>query len=428
MSATASWRPMRKAERSLRRRIVAAYVLLAAVLCSVFGAAAFFAVESIEADIIGQRLAAELDRMVGRQRQGLAIELPVGVRAFRGEAIPAEFRHLRPGLHEIDQGSRTLEVLVGHDGAEPLILMDDATGYEDIERTIFAVLAMAFTACLLLAWLLGRMSASRVIAPLTRLADAVQKEPWSDALPGIDSDDETGMLARAFAARSTELRRYLMRERLFAGDVSHELRTPLTVILGAAELLGARLGDQPPLAEAAERIRRTAFEATRSVAALLLLSRSPEALDAPRTALLPLIEDELERCRPLLAGKQVELLIEAEAQVHVFARPELASMAIGNLVRNACQATERGAVIVRLTAQSAVVEDSGPGLPDAVRDRLFERFPGDGEGAPGSGLGLAIVKRVAEHLGWELRLEDRAGGGTRFALVFPALNETLMPS
>lgn len=408
-----------KVERSLRRRIVAAYVLLAAVLCSVFGAATYFAVEGIESDVIGQRLAAEFQRYVARERQGLKTDLPVSTRAYRGADVPPEFRALPAGLHDVQVGDRTFEVLVGDDSDPPLVLVDDATDYERIELTILAVLTAAFAFCLVLAWILGRISASRVIAPLTRLAEAVEKDAWSADLPGIDTADETGMLARAFAARTKELQRYLVRERLFTGDVSHELRTPLTVILGAAELLQTRLEEQPALAQAAGRIRRTALEATQRVTALLLLSRSPASLDAPRIALQPLVEEELERCRPLLDGKPVTLLLHAEPDVSVFARPELASIAVGNLIRNACQATERGTITVRLTGDRAIIEDTGPGLPEAVRRGLFERLVrGPQDAGTGSGLGLAIVKRVAEHLGWELHLEDVDGGGTRFVLAF----------
>lgn len=404
-------------------------MLLASVLCGLFGAAAFFTIEAIEAQVIEKRLAAEFNRLLARQRQGLPTELPVGMQAFRGARIPDGLRGLAPGLQEVSIGERTLDVLVGADGGERLILVDDATDYEWIETTVLVVLGAAFLCCVLLAWLLGRISASRVIAPLTALAQAVEKDVWKDELPGLDSADETGMLARAFAARSAELRRFLVRERLFTGDVSHELRTPLTVILGAAELLALKLDGQPSLAAAAERIRRTASEATQRVSALLLLSRFPEAIDAPRTALRELIEHEVERCRPLLAGKPVELRLEASEEAWVFARPELAAIAIGNLVRNACQFTERGTVTVKLAAKSAVIEDTGAGVPESVRLRLFERFVrGSHEQVTGSGLGLAIVKRVAEHLGWELRLEDREEGGTRFVLSFRSLNESLMRS
>lgn len=403
--------------------------MLALVLCSVFGAAAFLTIQAVEAELIQNRLTAEFDRLVARQRQGLSTDLPVGTQLLRDADIPERLRGLAPGFHEVTVGERALHVLASSDSAGQLILLDDESNFERVERNVTVALSAAFLGCVLLAWLLGRVSASRVVAPLTSLSEAVQSDIWQDELPGLDSPDETGMLARAFAARSRELREFLVRERLFTGDVSHELRTPLTVILGAAELLLLKLDDQPVLAQAAERIRRTASEASERVAALLLLSRSPEAIDAPRTALRALVEHEMERCRPLLAGKPVELRLEAGEEAWVFARPELAAIAIGNLVRNACQFTERGAVTVRLTPELALIEDTGAGVPDAVRLRLFERFVrGTHDHVTGSGLGLAIVKRVAEHLGWELRLEDRDGGGTRSVLKFRALNESLMQS
>jgi signal transduction histidine kinase len=198
------------------------------------------------------------------------------------------------------------------------------------------------------------------------------------------------------------------------------LRTPLTVILGAAELLSAQLQEHPNLLNTSERIRRTALDMAERVTTLLLLSRSPESLDAPRVALTPIIQREIERCRPLLEGKPVSLILDAPSEACVSARPELVSTGVGNLLRNACQFTERGEVTIRLRAGSLRVEDTGTGIPDSVRERLFERFVHGQEGqGTGSGLGLAIVKRVADHLGWSIELQERSEGGTCFTLEFP---------
>jgi signal transduction histidine kinase len=268
---------------------------------------------------------------------------------------------------------------------------------------------------------LGYGTARRMVAPLTALADAVgngQPTP----LPSLAANDEIGVLARALTRRTDELQRFLERERLFAGDVSHELRTPLTIMLGAAELLAAQLADRPDVLATVERLRRVAAETTGRVSALLLLSRSPEQLDAPLIDLGALVQAEIDRYCPLLKGKPVECRYEQAAPVHVAARPELAGIAVGNLLRNACQHVERGHVLVRLEADRLVVEDTGPGIPEAVRARLFERFVrGATEDGQGSGLGLSIVKRVAEHIGWTVRLETPAGGGSRFILGFAAL-------
>jgi signal transduction histidine kinase len=215
------------------------------------------------------------------------------------------------------------------------------------------------------------------------------------------------------------LQQFLNRERLFTGDVSHELRTPLTIILGASEVLNAQLADRPELLAASERIRRAAADTAERVSALLLLSRAPETLDAPKIELRSLVEREMKRCKPLLLGKAVECELDAPQEVWLHARPELVSIALGNLLCNAYQYTDVGTVNIRLADDSLVIEDSGTGIPDSVRARLFERFVrGDNDRQSGTGLGLAIVKRVTDHLKWEIRLETRADTGSRFILKF----------
>jgi signal transduction histidine kinase len=407
--------------RSLRFRIVAACVLLACVVCGTFAAVVVHVIGTIEDRLIDERLERTADRLVERLHRGLGMDLPPSVSLYRGADIPAPLRGKPPGRYELDTGGpNTVNALVRSDGRALFVLTDDDADFERIRWDVYALLAGAFVACVVLAVMLGRFTASRVIAPVVGLARAVNEERPADQFPSLDSRDEMGVLARAFAARTEELQRFLQRERWFVGDVSHELRTPLTVMLGAAEVLCMRLADRPELAQAAERIRRTAADTTQRVAAMLLLSRAPETVEAPRTALLPLIRQEMERVQPLLAGKDVALRLQAPQEVHVFAAPELAAIAIGNLLRNACQFTEQGAVTVHLAPQRLVVEDTGAGIPADIRERVFERFVrAYPDAGTGSGLGLAIVRRVAEHLRWEVTLEDVPGGGSRFTLLMP---------
>jgi signal transduction histidine kinase len=103
----------------------------------------------------------------------------------------------------------------------------------------------------------------------------------------------------------------------------------------------------------------------------------------------------------------------------VNAPPELCAAAIGNLVRNACQYTERGEVTVRLGARTVLVEDTGPGLPDSVLAVLNGASRAAQEGpSSGSGLGLGLVRRICEYLGASLSVRPREGGGTVFEIVF----------
>lgn len=404
--------------RSLRSRITAAYVLLASAVCTGFAAAAIDVVGSIEDRLIDERLARTADRLQARMRDGRGMDLPPNVTLYRGSDIPAPFQNRAPGRYDMPKNGVSVNVLVRGTGYDMFVLTDNDADFEVIKWDAYTALGAAFLACLALAVLLGRITASRVIAPVAALAQAVQEDRTPSDYPALNSRDEVGVLARAFSERTTQLQQFLQRERWFVGDVSHELRTPLTVMLGAAEVMSARARGQPELVEIAERIRRTALDATECVSAMLLLSRAPELVDAPLTPLVPLIQQEMERCQPLLEGKDVHMTLDAPNEVHVYGRPELVSNAIGNLIRNACQFTERGAVTIRLEPQQVVVEDTGMGIPQAIKERVFERFVrANPETTIGSGLGLVIVRRVAEHLGWAVSLEDIPGGGSRFSLA-----------
>jgi signal transduction histidine kinase len=334
-------------------------------------------------------------------------------------AFPTELRDRPAGIHELLLAQGETLALIREENGNRYAVVQEMAQFEHLEVIIFSALGVGFLSSLALAVLLGVVTARRIVAPVTALADAVAASCPSSTLPGLDADDEIGVLARAFARHTDELQRVLTRERLFTSDVSHELRTPLTIMLGAAELLERGLANQPAQQKVAERIRRVAHEATDRVAALLWLSRAPEQLNAPRTEISAIVHAEVARYRPLLQGKPVQCDVEEAGEVWVEGRAELVGIAVGNLLRNAIQNTESGKVTVRLEPTRITVEDTGPGLPEPVVQRLFERFvQGRANSTEGTGLGLSIVKRVAEHLGWDVRHERPDSGGSRFVLTF----------
>ena len=401
-----------RAENSLRRRLITAYVLLAVLIGGVFASATYVIVEIMEYELLEVRLSRAAELLVQAHRAGVSGSPSLDLRFAVDEQIPEEMRALEPGLHEIDSNGRILDVLIVHQAGQRFAVIDDVSEFERLEFISFMALWVAFFAGVLLALASARASASRIIAPLTVLTEAVQQDDLAAHPELLTAADEIGVLARAFNASSS-------RERLFTADVSHELRTPLTVILGAAELLTTRLADHPELREMAERIRRTSALTSLRVGALLQLARSPGKVERAPLALRVLVEQEIERCRPLLDGKPVALTFDSPEEIWVQAAPDLAAIAVGNLLRNACHFTERGSVHVALAADTLVIEDTGPGVPQAVRGRLFEPFvKGSDESATGWGLGLSIVKRVADHLGWAIRFDDASLGGSRFTLTF----------
>lgn len=408
-----------KASKSLKNRIAGSFVLLAFVLCSFFTLAAYTAVELAESQLIDHNLDKLATNLIAQHINKITLELPPDISFYVDDDIPPAFRNLPVGIHEIETGETEVHLVIRNVGEQRFAVVDDTSDFEDTELLIFISLGVGFVTSILLAIALGLTSARRLVAPVTELAAAVERNDAPADLPSLDKENEIGILARAFAKRTDELQRFLADEKLFTGDVSHELRTPLTIMLGASELLKTKLAEAPDELAVAERIRRVASEASERVGALLLLSQSPDMLGGSQLSLTHLIEREIERCQQLLADKPVELQFHAPQDVWVHARPELAGIAIGNLLRNACQYTEKGRVQVWLTADNLTIEDNGPGIPENVRTRLFDRFVrGHDNQHVGSGLGLAIVKRVVDHMGWEIRYENPEGGGSRFIVTF----------
>ncbi|MBB3122430.1 sensor histidine kinase [Pseudoduganella violacea] len=409
-----------KRSNSLRRPIVVAYLLFALISSAFFAIIAGIAVEGIETRLVDERLEDVAMWASPRYAGKLPVEMPAGMSFHHGADIPLSLRNLPPGVQEKTVDGVDLHLLVGQDENGDYVVVDHDSEYEKIELVVYSLFALGFLGFLGCSAVLGTFVANRIIVPIMQLAGAVeQRKP---DLPLQERKDELGLLARSFAGHTGELTRFLDRERFFTGDVSHELRTPLTVISGAAEVLMAQTRDQPQLHAPAERIYRAAREAAESVSVLLRLARSPEVLEWASLSAAAMAQDEVARYQHLVAGRPLILDYLGGEDFAVRAPRELLVAAIGNLIRNACQYTERGAVRVSLGAQSIIVEDTGPGLPPAALAALRnEPMPAEARGSSGTGLGLALVQRISAYLGADLQVSEGADGGTRFELRFREL-------
>lgn len=409
---------MKKARKSLRRRIAFAYLAFALGSTVFFAIIAAIAVEGIEEHLVDTRLEEVALWASPRAASGLPVAMPAGLSFHHGEAIPASLRGFSEGsVREVHVDGVGLHVLTGRDAAGPYVVVDHESDYEKVELVVYSLFLAAFMGSLMFAWIIGRYIGSEVVSPIVALAQAVPRS--GEQLPSLDREDELGELARAFAAHTAELRRFLDRERFITGDVSHELRTPLTIISGAAEILLTQQSHDPLVAQPAERIYRAAREAAESVNVLLMLARAPDRLPRPANDIGACALTEVERYQSLAAGKGLELRYDGGASFAVHAPPELCSAAIGNLVRNACQYTETGTVLVTLGTRSVVVEDTGPGLPPSALAAVNGAGASANEGpSSGTGLGLGLVRRICEYLGATLSVRPRDGGGTRFEIDF----------
>jgi signal transduction histidine kinase len=203
------------------------------------------------------------------------------------------------------------------------------------------------------------------------------------------------------------------------GSIGHELRNPLGVIESSLYLLRGRTGDDERVKKHLDRIGDQVRLSNQIISGLLDMVRD-RPLPSESFPMATLLDRAVEAV-PRPPG--VTLEIDAAEGLTVRGDPVQLGQAVVNLLLNAVQAAgPEGAVrIVSRADEGGVavdVEDDGPGVPEAVRGRLFEPLITTKE--HGNGLGLALVKRVAERHGGTVLHEPRAGGGTRFTLRLPA--------
>jgi two-component system OmpR family sensor kinase len=309
-----------------------------------------------------------------------------------------------------------------------------------VERTVGRVhlfLAFGVMGGTLLAFIGGLYVAQRAMRPiagLTRAAREVARTRNPDVtLAKPQANDEVSDLAHTFedmlgelSAARGETEDTLERQRNFVADASHELRTPLTSILANLELLESELsGEQREMAESALRSSR---RMRRLVADLLLLARADAGREAPRgpVDLAAVAREAAAEAGALSDDHSLSLDLGEPVWMEGVA-DDLHRLA-GNLIENALLHTAAGTpvtVSARRDGDWAVLEvaDRGPGVPAALRGRIFERFSrGGGDRAPsgGSGLGLAIVKAVADAHGGRVELLDADGGGACFVVRLSA--------
>nr|WP_315438619.1 ATP-binding protein [uncultured Pseudomonas sp.] len=223
-----------------------------------------------------------------------------------------------------------------------------------------------------------------------------------------------------------QIQEVLGRERRFIADAAHEMRTPLAVLrVHAQNLLEA--GTEQERRESLQFLISGVDRASRLVNQLLTMARlEPKSNPPPlqRIDVSETVRNSLVQLTPWLLSKHLELAFEDSAQaLHVMASTAAIDIAVSNLITNAANfSPENGVITVKLSEADGwcllSVEDQGPGIDEADRARLFERFYSRGN-ANGAGLGLTIVNTIALRLGGRITLVNRAEGGLCATLSVP---------
>jgi signal transduction histidine kinase/HAMP domain-containing protein len=246
-------------------------------------------------------------------------------------------------------------------------------------------------------------------------------EDHAYGIVGIPAQPETEWALLVIDDLSEQERRELA-EREFVSNAAHELRTPLTTIIGAVEVLQAGAKDDPAQRDRfLGHIEREAGRLARLARAMLTLARAHSGQEQPRVEpveLAPLLREVAAELRP---RPHVSIEVEAPDGLAARVNRDLLQHAVRNLGENAAKHTDRGAVVLRASAEGATVsvevEDSGPGMPAEVQRHVFDRFYRAEREAEGFGLGLAIVRESVRTLGGRVELDSSPGAGTCVRIV-----------
>ncbi len=288
---------------------------------------------------------------------------------------------------------------------------------------------------LLLAAAGGWWIARRALGPVALMA--AEARGITERTPGFRLSaagrrDELGVLADAFNDLLGRLERALGEQRQFMADASHELRTPVSVARTAVEVSLARSSRaeaeyRDSLAVVGEQMRRLSG----LVEDMFTLARAdvaPLPLALERLYLDDLAEDCVRESRVLGAPKGVELVFQSPQDLELRGDERRLRQMLTNLLGNAVRHTPAGgSVTVTLSSQPGAVEisvnDSGGGIPEAERERIFERFvrlDASRRAADGAGLGLPIARMIAEAHGGSLSLARSDASGSTFLVRLPA--------
>lgn len=354
--------------------------------------------------------------------------------AFSEEDIPVEVRE----LVEAGEPARQRVVIAG----EPRLVVGtpitavDASYYEifplgeldDTLQTLALSLAISATITTLAGAAVGLWVSRRVLRPLRETAEAaagIGAGQLDTRLPEAH-DPDLELLTKSFNSMAEALQERIEREQRFASDVSHELRTPLTALSSAVAVLGRQEEELPDRAQTALGIVTTQLDYFQALVLDLLeisrLDAGAESLELEPVCLAEYLRRLVED-RPAPWPK---LVVDPSLPERIGVDRRRLERVLVNLLDNADRYAN-GAVSIRADLHEdmvrIVVDDNGPGVPVAERERILERFyrgaAAHASGRKGTGLGLALAAEQTRLHGGTLWVDDAPGGGARFVVELP---------
>ncbi|HXH48010.1 MAG TPA: HAMP domain-containing sensor histidine kinase [Terriglobia bacterium] len=322
-------------------------------------------------------------------------------------------------------------------GREPVSLtvlksFDAATLFlQDLNRLLLAVGFLAVLAGTVLIFLISH-TFTRPLANLVAGVHALGKGDFTYPL-NVRSNDELAEVTNAFDGMRKSLQKsqrdLLHAERLAtigrtASSISHDLRHPLTAVLAYAELLSESKGDDRQRKDLFQEIRSAVSRMTELISSLLEFSKAQESLRLSQGDLFDSLQRTVETVRLRPEFSKIEIRLRHEGPTEGWFDFKKLDRALHNLLLNACEAVPSGAGKIDVRAKRVndhveiAVTDNGAGIPESVRDEVFQPFVTYGKDG-GTGLGLAVAQKIASDHGGNVKIESTGPSGTTIKLSVP---------
>jgi signal transduction histidine kinase len=452
--------------RSLRVRLLGAFVGVAAVAVAVFAGLTLWASRG------------EVNDLVRRQQQGVARNAAAALADAYRETGSWAAADLRPARAVAASGGAVLEVRdasgstvlqagrgpgpghgMGMGGAQapaasygeprpaPVVVDGRRVGTallrfpndalppaerqlrDALTRTTGIGVGIAVAAALLV----GLVVALGITRPLQRLIDAVRRLGAGDrsARANLAAPGELGELAAAVDRMAAGLEREDELRRALTADVAHELRTPVTILAGHCEAMldGVAEPSHEHVASLYEEVLRLG-RVIEDLEALASAEAAGLRLERSRVLVADVVSGVVAVFAPQFEAAEIELATSLDEDAAVDGDPARLAQVVRNLLANALKFTPPGGrVEVELASEPRrvrlAVRDTGPGIPPEELPRVFDRFwRGSGAGGTaGSGVGLAVVAELVRAHGGEVGVESGAGGGSVFSVELPRAGE-----
>jgi signal transduction histidine kinase len=331
-----------------------------------------------------------------------------------------------PNRGDFEEAQRQVDTQVGR------ITLVAQQSLDEVDRTVNSVtdvLLIAVPAMIALVGLAAWYFTGRALRPVEAIrleAESITGATINRRVPEPDTDDEVGRLARTMNAMLDRLETSSQKQRQFVSDASHELRSPLSSIRTNLEV-ALRNADRADWRAVAQRALAEDVRMEDTVSELLDLARLDEAAGPVPVASLPEIDlDELV-LDDTVQQRRVPVDTARVSAGRVHGRREQLTRVVRNLLDNAARHAATTVAVELVTDDTEVVltvDDDGPGIPEAERERVFDRFTrlddGRARDAGGLGLGLSMVKTITDQHGGSVVIEDAPLGGARLRVRLPA--------